>query len=308
MANPTSNFNWQMPTASDLVTDLPADFEVFGQAVDTSLADLKGGTTGQVLKKNSNTDMDFVWGAVDGDIEGVTAGVGISGGGTSGTVTVTNSMATAITTNGDLIYGTGSGTFTRRGIGSTNQVLTVAGGVPTWATPSAAVTSYTLISTTNLAGASSTTVSGLSGYNKLFGAVYNSVASNAGVEVKLRPNNDSAANYFWATGTVRGASSWAATNVSGSGNFVNQSEIDLGGYGSTAASGDLNAYFAIDGANATAPKMITYATGTAGGSGNNHRNYTGWTIYNGTSVISSVNVRITGGTFNAGTLYIWGAN
>jgi hypothetical protein len=61
MANPTSNFGWQMPTPVDLVTDLPADFEVFGQAVDSSLADLKGGTSGQVLSKNSNTDMDFVW-------------------------------------------------------------------------------------------------------------------------------------------------------------------------------------------------------------------------------------------------------
>ncbi len=50
-----------MPTPTDLVTDLPADFEVFGQAVDTSLADLKGGTTDQVLAKNSNTDMDFKW-------------------------------------------------------------------------------------------------------------------------------------------------------------------------------------------------------------------------------------------------------
>ncbi len=50
-----------MPTSSDLVTDLPADFEVFGQAVDTALADLKGGTTGQVLAKNSGTDMDFTW-------------------------------------------------------------------------------------------------------------------------------------------------------------------------------------------------------------------------------------------------------
>jgi hypothetical protein len=65
MSNPTSNFNWQMPTATDLVTDLPADFEVFGQAVDTSLADLRGGTTGQVLSKNSNTDMDFTWIAQD---------------------------------------------------------------------------------------------------------------------------------------------------------------------------------------------------------------------------------------------------
>jgi hypothetical protein len=61
MANPTSNYNWQMPTSTDLVTDLPADFEVFGQAVDTSLAQLKGGTTGQVLSKTSNTDMAFTW-------------------------------------------------------------------------------------------------------------------------------------------------------------------------------------------------------------------------------------------------------
>jgi hypothetical protein len=70
-----------------------------------------------------------------GDITGVTAGTGISGGGTSGTVTVTNSMATAITTAGDLIKGTGSGTFDRLGIGSTGQVLTVSGGAPSWATP-----------------------------------------------------------------------------------------------------------------------------------------------------------------------------
>jgi hypothetical protein len=65
MANPTTNFNWQMPTSTDLVTDLPADFETFGQAVDTSLAELKGGTTGQVLSKTSNTDMDFTWVTTD---------------------------------------------------------------------------------------------------------------------------------------------------------------------------------------------------------------------------------------------------
>ena len=61
MANPTTNFGWQMPTATDLVTDLPADFEVFGQAVDTDFVDLLGGTTGQVLSKASGTDLDFAW-------------------------------------------------------------------------------------------------------------------------------------------------------------------------------------------------------------------------------------------------------
>jgi hypothetical protein len=89
VSNPTSNFGWQMPQPTDLVTDLPADFEVFGQAVDTSLADLKGGTSGQILAKNSNTDMDFVWITNDqGDITGITASSPLTGGGTSGAVTV----------------------------------------------------------------------------------------------------------------------------------------------------------------------------------------------------------------------------
>ena len=101
-----------MPTNTDLVYQLPADFEVFGQAVDTSLADLKGGTTGQVLKKNSNTDMDFVWGA---DSAG---------------------MTNPMTTTGDTIYSSSGSTPARLGIGSTGQVLTVAAGIPSWATPS----------------------------------------------------------------------------------------------------------------------------------------------------------------------------
>lgn len=111
MANPTTNFGWVMPSATSLVTNLPADFNTFGQGVDTTMADLKGGTTGQVLAKASNTDMDFVW--------------------TADAAGMTNPM----TTTGDTIYSSSGSTPARLGIGSNGQVLTVASGIPSWATP-----------------------------------------------------------------------------------------------------------------------------------------------------------------------------
>ena len=84
-----------------------------------------------------------------GDIEGVTAGVGITGGGTSGTVTITNDMATTITAAGDIVVGTGSGTYDNLPIGTTAQVLTADTTVSPykvkWATPAGAASGLTLV-------------------------------------------------------------------------------------------------------------------------------------------------------------------
>ena len=80
-----------------------------------------------------------------GDIEGVTAGTGISGGGTSGTVTITNSMATAIDAKGDLVVGTGADTFSRLAAGTNTYVLTADSAEATglkWAAPSAGGATY----------------------------------------------------------------------------------------------------------------------------------------------------------------------
>jgi hypothetical protein len=93
-----------------------------------------------------------------GDIEGVTAGVGISGGGTSGTVTVTNSMATAIDAKGDLIGGTGADTFARLPVGTDGQALIADSTAATGLKWGSSSPSYTYTSWTPVLKQGATTV------------------------------------------------------------------------------------------------------------------------------------------------------
>ena len=100
MAN-TTNFGWETPDDTDLVKDGAAAMRTLGSAIDTSMADLKGGTTGQVLAKNSNTDMDFIWTA---DASGI--------------------PATIFDAKGDIIAASAADTAARLAVGTNGQVLT----------------------------------------------------------------------------------------------------------------------------------------------------------------------------------------
>jgi hypothetical protein len=295
MSNPTTPFGWQMPTATDLVTDLPADFEVFGQAVATSMGDLLGGTTGQVLSKTSNTDMDFTWVApTTGDITGVTAGTGISGGGTSGDVTVTNSMATALTTKGDLTPATGSAAFARLGVGANDTVLiadsTAATGMK-WGTPASG--GMTLISETTASALSSLSLSSIpQTYKQLmlvWCGIYHGAASNA---FSLRINNNSGTAYFMKASTITGASLTSEFRATTDINASATTTIDAFGNNITST-GDLivqsNGYLLIDNyASTTKLKTYAYQFGYFGGGSNKGQNGIG--VYNSTTAITSLDV------------------
>jgi hypothetical protein len=119
MATTTTNFGWDIPQSTDLVKDGATAIAALGQDIDTALVDLKGGTTGQVLAKATNADLDFSWVAQD-DSNAI--------------------QNTIVDAKGDLIAATGSDTPARLAVGTNGQVLTADSAEATglkWATATA---------------------------------------------------------------------------------------------------------------------------------------------------------------------------
>ena len=259
-----------MPTNTDLVSQLPADFEVFGQAVDTSLADLKGGTTGQVLAKASNADMDFVWSA---DAAG---------------------MTNPMTTTGDTIYSSSGSTPARLGIGTTGQVLTVSGGLPVWATAPAPA-SQTSIATGSLTGSSVTLSSISSAYRDLKLVITNFRPSG---DLKLMMRFNGATSGYKATpGTFSSPVTFADTEM-----FISTS-ADGGASSQSLIVVEIPEY-----ANTVAWKFMSYqslvnneTTNTNGAWEQNAG------LYKSTSAISSITLLPqAGGTFTTGDYVLYG--
>lgn len=176
MANPTTNFGWVMPTSTDLVTDLPADFNVFGQGVDTSLQYLLGGTTGQVLSKTSNTNMAFTWVSQDDS----------------------NAIQNAIVdAKGDIIAATAADTPARLAVGANDTVLTAdstAGTGLKWAAPASG--GMTEIASGTVTGGLLSISSIASTYTHLQLWMYNFDPGSSAGSPTFRVNSDTGSNYY----------------------------------------------------------------------------------------------------------------
>jgi len=338
MTNPTSNFNWQMPTPTDLVTDLPADFEVFGQAVDTSMADLLGGTTGQILAKASNSNMDFTWITNDvGDITAVNVTSPITGGGSSGAVTIGVSAAStaaagvvqlsdSTSTTSSVLASTPTATKSaydladaaiaksvvttagdiiyrnatvpvRLGIGTAGQVLRVNSGATAPEWATPAGGGWTLLTSGTLSGATTTTAAFSTSYVDLRVIVTQFLPATDDGEFLMRFNADSGANRHL------GFSNSPSLNTA----FSQTSVIMATGNDNSVATGliiiDIPSY-----SNSTTWKIansrnITVnATTTANF---NVQNRVG--AYNQTTAISSLQFIPSSGNFTSGNYFVYGA-
>jgi hypothetical protein len=250
MANPTTNYGFVLPTPTDLVTDLPADFDVALQGVDTRLKALQPGTT-----------------------------------------------------LGDLAYSSATAnTNTRLAIGSTGNILTVAGGVPTWAAP-AASGGMTLIGATATDGVSNINFTSLAQTYKHLLLVWTGVAAASPGQISLRANADTS-NYIGGLLRVR------ATTVSGEtstnfGDFNGQS-IDIS---TTANAKNAGALWIYDYASTTQAK---FGKTTAYGYSSNfsqQQYYEFGAYYNVTTAVTQVNFVHNSGNFaNGGLVRLYGVS
>jgi hypothetical protein len=213
-----------------------------------------------------------------------------------------NGSAATLTTTGDLLYASAANTPARLAIGSTNQVLTVSGGVPTWATPAASATSWTLISSVTTSGANTITISGISGYDKLMIFAFD-VNSPAGSEPVFRFNGVSTGGLYNSHGNLARSPNTYSNSMLGITRNYNGVPIAVV---STAGANIVDGYCLVTACKSSSLKMWQSSGGANPAVNVQIINAGGY--FNSSSTISSVSIANDTGNFTAGSLTVYGSN
>jgi hypothetical protein len=291
MANPTSNYGFVLPTSSDLVTDLPADFDVALQGVDTRLKALNPATTLGDLNyasatANTNTRLGI---GTNGQVLGVVAGV-------PAWTTDASGMTNPMTTTGDMIYSTPNSTPVRRGIGTTGQILTVSGGIPVWATPSGSTLAISSIASGSVTSGSSLSITSLSSYD-FVEFIIGGYEDTSTTDVSITINSNTGTNYS-RTSLQQSASTSDSQYSSITGTFDTSYKLTTMGQKGGATDGVLRVRF-------TNCKAVGFTNIEAfhfyGGPSNTPKRLD-WSLgsYNVAEAVSSFQLNLSAGTFTGG--------
>lgn len=219
---------------------------------------------------------------------------------------------TIVDAKGDIIAATAADTVARLAVGTDGQVLKANSATATgleWGSAGAAGKSFALLNTggTALSGNSTVTISSLSGYDQFLIIVKNVSGSNNRSLMRLRFSGDTGLNYSMVGGTNSASSTYDVTAIVQSVRQFDNDYIEfIVGPSSTATTFGAGSLF-VNGANTSGIKVFSVNSGfdNGGGSEAETRNFQGY--WNNSSVISSVTFFVNTGTFDAGTIFIYGA-
>ena len=291
----TTNYGWTTPDDTALVKDGAAAIRTLGSSVDTTTKNLNPSTTlGDIEYRSStaNVNTRLPLGTA-GQVLKVNSGATAPEWATDAT-----GMTNPMTTTGDTIYSSSGSTPARLGIGSTGNVLTVAGGVPTWAAPAAG--GMTLIATTTLSGATTTVTISANTYNYL-----------VMVTEKINCSND-ATPQIYANGTASITDYVRLNGYGTSGqDLLSTADTNLGlswAGASDFESGNTDnaAVVTLYNINSTGHKPINVTSGFMDNSSLRKSSTNGGGQMKLAAVVTSITYTVTAGTFNGGTLYTYG--
>ena len=211
---------------------------------------------------------------------------------------------------GDLIAGTADNTIARLAVGANDTVLTADSSTATglkWAAPAGGA-NYSLLNSggTSLSG-TTTTVSGISGINKLFISVEGASTGDTNSALRIRFNTDTGSNYIRNSTQIEVTGTYDSTYYSPA--FSRSTTSIIVAQMDNDATSTMSAQMKVDGCNAAGFKPYQYTGGGNVVSVTANTGpvwYFGGGVYAGTSAISSVSI-VSDGTFDAGTVYIYGS-
>jgi hypothetical protein len=285
MATVTPNFNWPVPTSTDLVKDGATAIEALGDSIDGSLVDLKGGTTGQVLSKTSGTDMDFTWVTTD-DANAIQ-----------------NSIVDA---KGDLITATAADTPARLAVGTNGQTLVADSSTATglaWTTPTSGGGMTVIASGSLPTGTGVLTLSSISQDYKNLQLVLRDYSPISDAALYMNLNNDSSSNVY-KTNQSTGANATATSQSEQNTRMFFSTLYNIDGADYRNA---LTANF-YDYTNTTANKLGDYVNGFVETAGAIYVTVRGMFMYDAATpaAITRIDLTLSTGNYRSGTYILYG--